>query len=70
TAYEMLRSLVGSEMCIRDRRDPEKVTEILRLRHEQNWSHARIAEHVSLSSSSVTRTLTAAQEHLQEGAHQ
>ena len=23
TAYEMLRSLVGSEMCIRDRRKPD-----------------------------------------------
>src|SRR5674536_370501 len=26
TAYEMLRSLVGSEMCIRDRVDPEPDT--------------------------------------------
>ncbi|WP_280263624.1 DUF2637 domain-containing protein [Nocardia abscessus] len=64
---------VAELLCSADpsgRRDPEKVTEILRLRHEQNWSHARIAEHVSLSSSSVTRTLTAAQEHIQEGARQ
>ncbi|WP_157115150.1 DUF2637 domain-containing protein [Nocardia niwae] len=64
---------VAELLCSADpsgRRDPEKVTEILRLRHEQNWSHARIAGHVSLSSSSVTRTLTAAQEHLQEGARQ
>ncbi|BDT95955.1 hypothetical protein IFM12275_59310 [Nocardia sputorum] len=64
---------VAELLCSADpsgRRDPEKVTEILRLRHEQNWSHARIAEHVSLSSSSVTRTLTAAQEYIQEGAHQ
>lgn len=44
------------------RRDPDKVTTILRLKHEEGWSHARIAEHVDLSSSSVTRTLTAAQE--------
>ncbi len=64
---------VAELLCSADpsgRRDPEKVTEILRLRHEQNWSHARIAEHVSLSSSSVTRTLTAAQEYIQEGVHQ
>ena len=29
TAYEMLRSLVGSEMCIRDRPYPEPGTRIL-----------------------------------------
>ncbi|MEU6829082.1 DUF2637 domain-containing protein [Nocardia beijingensis] len=57
---------VAELLCSADpsgRRDLEKVTEILRLHHEQNWSHARIAEHVRLSLSSVTRTLTAAQEH-------
>ena len=29
TAYEMLRSLVGSEMCIRDRDITDKVTKAL-----------------------------------------
>ncbi|WP_329405998.1 sigma-70 region 4 domain-containing protein [Nocardia vinacea] len=56
---------VAEMVCSADpsgRRDPEKVTQILRLRHEQGLSHARIAERVELSSSSVTRTLTAAQE--------
>ncbi|MFI2557917.1 sigma factor-like helix-turn-helix DNA-binding protein [Nocardia farcinica] len=63
---------VAELLCSADpagRRDPERVAEILRLRHEQNWSHARIAEHVQITKSTVTRTLTAAQEHLQEGAH-
>ncbi|WP_067478758.1 DUF2637 domain-containing protein [Nocardia amamiensis] len=63
---------VAESVCSGDpsgRRDPEKVAEILRLRHEQGWSHARIAEHVQITKSTVTRTLTAAQEHIQEGAH-
>ncbi|MFI6368964.1 hypothetical protein ACIBG0_40335 [Nocardia sp. NPDC050630] len=58
-------AMVADQVCSADRagrRDPDKVAEILRLRHEQGWSHARIAERVELSSSSVTRTLTAAQE--------
>ncbi|MFI6959901.1 hypothetical protein ACIBJI_41365 [Nocardia sp. NPDC050408] len=58
-------AVVADQVCSADRagrRDPDKVAEILRLRHEQGWSHARIAERVELSSSSVTRTLTAAQE--------
>ncbi|WP_280238675.1 sigma-70 region 4 domain-containing protein [Nocardia abscessus] len=45
------------------RRDPERVAAILRLRHEHGWSRARIAEHVGVSASTVTRTLTAAQAH-------
>ncbi|MGW0247987.1 DUF2637 domain-containing protein [Nocardia goodfellowii] len=62
---------VAELVCSADpagRRDPAKVTEILRLRHEQNWSHSRIADEVQTTKSTVTRTLTAAQEHLQEGA--
>ncbi|WP_203217996.1 hypothetical protein [Nocardia terpenica] len=49
------------------RRDPDKVATILRLRFEQNWPHARIAEHVELSASAVTRTITAAREHIRTG---
>ncbi|WP_199856677.1 RNA polymerase sigma factor sigma-70 region 4 domain-containing protein [Nocardia suismassiliense] len=59
-------SLVADRVCGADpagRRDPRKVAEILRLRHDHGWSHARIAEQVELSSSTVTRTLTAAQEY-------
>ncbi|MFE9323536.1 hypothetical protein ACIHDR_19475 [Nocardia sp. NPDC052278] len=59
-------AMVAEMVCSTDpsgRRDPAKVAEILRLRHEQNWSHARIAEQVELSSSSVTRTLSAALEY-------
>lgn len=44
------------------RRDPDKVATILRLKFEHNWSHSRIADHVELSPSAVTRTLTAARE--------
>ena len=29
TAYEVLRSLVGSEMCIRDSSEPQTVTQLL-----------------------------------------
>lgn len=42
------------------RRDPDKVAEILRLRHDDGLSHARIAEQVEVSASTVTRTLNAA----------
>ncbi|MFI9406859.1 sigma factor-like helix-turn-helix DNA-binding protein [Nocardia sp. NPDC052316] len=59
-------SVVADRVCGADparRRDPRKVAEILRLRHDHGWSHARIAEQVELSSSTVTRTLTAAQEY-------
>lgn len=44
------------------RRDPDKVAEILRLRHDDGLSHARIAERVEVSASTVTRTLSAAAE--------
>ncbi|MEV0363960.1 DUF2637 domain-containing protein [Nocardia fusca] len=60
---------VAEALCEADpagRRDPNKVAEILRLRHEQNWPHARIAEHVEVSSSTVTRTLTAARTYIQQ----
>lgn len=60
---------VAEALCEADpagRRDPGKVAEILRLRHEQNWPHARIADHVELSSSTVTRTLTAARTYIEE----
>ncbi|WP_280434445.1 hypothetical protein [Nocardia carnea] len=60
---------VAEALCEADpagRRDPNKVAEILRLRHEQNWPHARIAEQVELSSSTVTRTLTAARTYIEE----
>ncbi|WP_280410086.1 sigma-70 region 4 domain-containing protein [Nocardia brasiliensis] len=59
-------SVIAARVCGADpagRRDPRKVAEILRLRHDHGWSHARIAEQVELSSSTVTRTLTAAQEY-------
>ncbi|MBY8861128.1 sigma-70 region 4 domain-containing protein [Nocardia sp. CA2R105] len=54
------------------RRDPSKVATILRLKFEQQWSHSRIADHVELSASAVTRTLTAAREHINvlEGGQQ
>ncbi|MGV9616270.1 DUF2637 domain-containing protein [Nocardia xishanensis] len=57
-------SSVAQRLCTADpagRRDPATVATILRLRHEDGWSHARIAEHVELSASTVTRTLSAAQ---------
>lgn len=60
---------VAEQICGADpagRRDPDKVAEILRLRHEAGLSHARIAERVELSASTVTRTLNAAAE-LTEG---
>ncbi|MBF6164910.1 sigma-70 region 4 domain-containing protein [Streptomyces gardneri] len=55
---------VAQRVCSADpagRRDPDTVAAILRLRHEDGWSHARIAERVEVSSSTVTRTLAAAQ---------
>ncbi|WP_433629127.1 hypothetical protein [Nocardia sp. CA-120079] len=61
---------VAEMVCSTDpsgRRDPGTVATILRLKHEEGWSHARIAEHVELSASSVTRTLAAAQEHTKSG---
>lgn len=63
---------IAESVCRADpagRRDPEKVAAILRMRFECNWSHSRIAEHVELSSSAVTRTLNAARAHvgLEEG---
>ncbi|WP_280422132.1 hypothetical protein [Nocardia carnea] len=60
---------VAEALCEADpagRRDPGKVAEILRLRHEQNLPHARIAEQVAVSSSTVTRTLTAARTYIEE----
>ncbi|MGK8501304.1 sigma factor-like helix-turn-helix DNA-binding protein [Nocardia asiatica] len=57
---------VAQRVCSADpagRRDPDTVAAILRLRHEEGWSHARIAERVEVSSSTVTRTLAAAQAH-------
>ncbi|MBP2193575.1 hypothetical protein [Nocardia goodfellowii] len=57
---------VAEQLCSADpagRRDPGKVAEILHLRHDEGWSHARIAERVELNSSTVTRTLIAAQEY-------
>ncbi|WP_280254684.1 DUF2637 domain-containing protein [Nocardia wallacei] len=56
---------IAESVCGADpsgRRDPDKVAAILRLKFEQNWSHARIAEHVELSASTVTRTVSAARE--------
>ncbi|WP_334028843.1 hypothetical protein [Nocardia terpenica] len=63
-------SEVAESICSADpagRRDPGKVATILRLKFEQNWPHARIADHVELSASTVTRTLTAAREYITEG---
>ncbi|MVU79486.1 DUF2637 domain-containing protein [Nocardia sp. ET3-3] len=59
---------IAESVCNADpagRRDPDKVATILRLKFEENWSHSRIAEQVELSSSAVTRTLTAARDHLE-----
>lgn len=50
------------------RRDPVKVAEILRLRYDENWTHSKIAEHVDLSTSAVTRTLEAARQRRQQEA--
>ncbi|WP_405180260.1 hypothetical protein OG225_02665 [Nocardia sp. NBC_01377] len=54
---------IAARVCATDiggRRDPHKVATILRLRHEQGWALARVAEEVGQSTSAVTRTLTAA----------
>ncbi|MGK8487098.1 sigma factor-like helix-turn-helix DNA-binding protein [Nocardia asiatica] len=62
---------VAQRVCSADpagRRDPDTVAAILRLRHEEGWSHARIAERVEVSSSTVTRTLTAAQKYANPAA--
>ncbi|WP_218018551.1 MULTISPECIES: hypothetical protein [Nocardia] len=62
---------IAEEICSADpagRRDPEKVATILRLRFERKWPHARIADHVELSRTAVTRTINAARDHLPEGA--
>ncbi|MEV5652914.1 hypothetical protein AB0L57_32085 [Nocardia sp. NPDC052254] len=62
---------IAEEICNADpsgRRDPEKVATILRLRFEQHWPHARIADNVELSRTAVTRTITAARDHITEGA--
>lgn len=56
---------IAESVCEGDhagRRDPAKVATILRLKFDEQWSHSRIAEHVELSPSAVTRTLTAAKE--------
>ena len=56
---------IAESVCGADpagRRDPDKVATILRLKFDQNWSHSRIAEHVELSPSTVTRTVTAARD--------
>ena len=56
---------IAQSVCSADpagRRDPDKVATILRLKFDEQWSHSRIAEHVELSASTVTRTLTAANE--------
>ncbi|WP_280471838.1 DUF2637 domain-containing protein [Nocardia cyriacigeorgica] len=61
---------IAEQICRADpagRRDPDKVAEILRLRHDAGLSHARIAERVELSASTVTRTINAAAEYT-EGA--
>ncbi len=58
---------IAETVCTADpagRRDPDKVATILRLKFVEHWSHSRIAEHVELSPSAVTRTLTAAKEHV------
>ncbi|WP_280316384.1 hypothetical protein [Nocardia wallacei] len=58
---------IAEAVCDADptgRRDLSKVTTILWLKFAHNWSHARIAEHVELSASAVTRTITAAREHI------
>ncbi len=57
---------IAARMCASEtggRRDPNRVATILRLRHEQGWVTARIAEEVGLSTSAITRTLTAARPH-------
>ncbi|MET7770187.1 DUF2637 domain-containing protein [Nocardia sp. NPDC005366] len=57
---------VAERVCGSDpagRRDPATVATILRLKYEQGWSHAQIAEQIEVSKSAVTRTLAAAQEY-------
>ncbi|MEU8900682.1 hypothetical protein AB0C65_32790 [Nocardia sp. NPDC048505] len=67
-------SAVAEQLCSADpagRRDQSKVAEILRLKHEHGWAHARIAEHVHVNTSTVTRTLSAAHAYANtEGAEQ
>ncbi|WP_280332894.1 helix-turn-helix domain-containing protein [Nocardia wallacei] len=56
-------AVVAERLCSADpsgRRDPGAVASILRLRHDNGWPHARIAEHVECSTSTVSRTLAAA----------
>lgn len=56
---------IAESVCGADpsgRRDPAKVATILRLKFEQNLSHAQIAETVELSKAAVTRTVTAARD--------
>ncbi|MGN2640509.1 DUF2637 domain-containing protein [Nocardia takedensis] len=63
---------VARQLCDADpagRRDPEIVTTILRLKHEQGYTHSQIAERIEVSKSTVTRTLTAAREFTEEGPH-
>ncbi|WP_063005247.1 DUF2637 domain-containing protein [Nocardia salmonicida] len=60
---------VAETVCSADpagRRDPGTVAQILRLRHDDGLSHARIAEQVGVSASTITRTLIAAQPHTAE----
>lgn len=59
---------VAERLCSTDpsgRRDPGAVASILRLRHDDGWPHARIAEHVECSTSTVSRVLTAARPHIE-----
>ncbi|WP_216916368.1 DUF2637 domain-containing protein [Nocardia noduli] len=61
---------VAARLCDADpagRRDPDTVTTILRLKHEQGFTHAQIAERIEVSKSAVTRTLIAAREITGEG---
>ncbi|QIS13639.1 DUF2637 domain-containing protein [Nocardia arthritidis] len=55
---------LAEQICSADpagRRDPATVATILRLRHEQKYTHSQIAEQIDTSKSTVTRTLTAAE---------
>ncbi|WP_435593343.1 helix-turn-helix domain-containing protein [Nocardia sp. bgisy118] len=61
--------VLAHRVCSTDpngRRDPHRVAAILRLHHEQQWTRAQIADHIGVSPSTVTRTLTAAAPHLSE----
>ncbi|MGV9972488.1 DUF2637 domain-containing protein [Nocardia beijingensis] len=63
-------AVVAEQVCSADpsgRRDPDTVTAILRLRHEEGWSHAQIADRFKVSKSAVTRTLIAARAITPEG---